>query len=179
MSVRVLVVALGVVLAAAVVVQILNANVFSDLSDTHAYGRFTIPGSKVLKLPGDSLELVVSNPLGGVLDVPPASTAVVAPLEAAGPAPVVHRDVGDDFGTSSRYGPDIQYRREWTVDVPSAGFYRVSVGGVPEDSGLALNVGHGPPLGAFTIWAAAGLVALSVVALWVGWGMVRRAREPA
>jgi hypothetical protein len=173
-----LIAGLLVIVGLGVVAQILNANVFSDISDAYAYGRFDAPGTKLLRLPSGSLEFILSNPLGTGISIPAGIALSVAPLERSEPAPGIKRDVGDQFGTSPRNGNGIDYQRVWTVDVPRDATYRVTVGGLRRDSFYRLNVGHGPPVGALTLWLVTGIVAVLFAGVWYSLRVTGRRERP-
>src|SRR5436305_15214295 len=69
-SARTLVLGLITVLAFTVIALILNANVFSNVSDAYKYARLVIPGSSVVQLPHERLEVILEDPLGNGVDVP-------------------------------------------------------------------------------------------------------------
>jgi hypothetical protein len=165
------------VLTVAVIALILNANVFSDVTDAYKYGRITIPGSSVRQLPDGRIELILENALGNGVDVPGDLAASVVPLDG-GPGAAITRSVGGQFGTSGN-GTDSgdHFRRIWYADIARAGAYRVTVSGGGSDSGLSLDLGHGPPISSAAIWEIAGIVELGLLLSWLVARLVFRGRE--
>jgi hypothetical protein len=164
---RVLVPAAIVVIVLTILALILNANVFSSPTDAYAYGRIDIPGSAVEHLPAERIEVIIENPLGGGIDVPRHLAASIVPIGGGSPAPLV-RSIGGQFGASGShadYGDD--FRRVWWAQVPRAGAYRVTVTGGGSDSGLSLDLGHGPPISSVAIWEIAGIVELALIGVWL------------
>jgi hypothetical protein len=174
---RMFVFATIVVITGAVIALILNANVFSDVTDAYKYGRINIPGSSVQQLPHERIELILENPLGNGVDIPGDLTASVVPLDR-GPGVSITRSVGGQFGTSGN-GTQTgdHFRRVWYADVPRAGTYRVTVSGGGPDSGLSLDLGHGPPISSATIWEVAGIIELGLLLSWLLTGLLVRGRE--
>jgi hypothetical protein len=173
---RYLALGLAIVLALAVIAQILNANVFSSQGDATKYGQLNVPGTQVVRLPAGSVEGILEDNLEQGLRVRPGLRLSVVPLEG-GPVPRVTRDVGQQFGTASgNFSPDQTYRRVWQIDVARAGRYRVSVGGADPQSAYFLDLGHGPPAGSLSIWLWAGIAALIVGAIWGLGNVVERRR---
>jgi hypothetical protein len=177
---RVLVIGLAAVLALGVIAQIVNANVLNSSGDPTKYGQLDIPDSKLLQLPAGSFEGILEENLGQDLRISP-QLRLSMKLQDGGPAPVISRDVGEQFGTANgEFGPDQHYRRVWRVDVPRSGRYRVSVGGAGPDSGYFLDLGHSPPAGPIAIWLWTGIAALVVVVLWLlSRGVAYLRRSPA
>jgi hypothetical protein len=176
---RVLAIGLGVVLALGVIAQIVNANVLNSSGDPTKYGQLDIPDSKPLQLPAGSFEGILEENLGQDLRITPQLRLSMKPQEG-GPAPVISRDVGEQFGTANgEFGPDQHYRRVWRIDVPRSGRYRVTVGGAGPDSGYLLDLGHSPPAGPIAIWLWTGIAALLVVVLWFAGRGLAYVRRPA
>jgi hypothetical protein len=174
-SPRRLIVVLVAVLAVAIVAQIVNANVVSNLSEADKYGSVHLPGSAVLELPSGSLEVMVHGGSSTPLDVPRGLRLTVVPV-GGGPAPVLTRDRGGEFGLTDRSGSD-EFRRIWRLETPRAGAYRVTVSGVDSaDDPRQLTFGHGPPASAVEIWEVAGIVMLVVLLAWTAARLVARAR---
>jgi hypothetical protein len=175
---RVLAAGTVTVIVGAVIALILNANVFSHLTDAYKYGRIDIPGSSVEHLPSGRIELILENPLGGGVDVPSDLAASVVPLDG-GPRVSITRSIGAQFGASGN-GTDTSddFRRVWWADVPRAGAYRVMVTGGGSDSGLSLDLGHGPTISAAAILEIAGIIELALVLSWLMVRVLVRGREP-
>jgi hypothetical protein len=176
----VLVLAAVAVIVLAVIALILNANVFSDLTDAYKYGRIDIPGSAVEHLPGERIELILENPLGSGVDVPRDLAASVVPIDG-GPTVSIARSVGGQFGASGNRGETgDDFRRVWWADVPRAGAYRVTVTGGGSDGGLSLDLGHGPPISSVAIWEIAAIGELALLLSWMLARVLlgRREREP-
>jgi hypothetical protein len=179
LSPRRLIVALVAVLAVAIVAQIVNANVASDLSDADKYGSVHLPGSAILELPAGSLEVMVHGDGSTALDVPRGLRLTVVPVGAGLPTPVLTRDRGGQFGLSGRSGSD-EFRRIWRLHTPRAGAYRVTVSGVDSAGDTReLTFGHGPPASAVEIWEIAGIVMLAVLLAWTAARLAARARAAA
>ena len=172
---RALAIGLACVLVLGIVGQIVNANVLSDQSEPAKYGQVHVPSSQVLQLPAGSFEGILEDNLEEDVRVTPSLRLAIEP-QGGGPAPVVSRDVGEQFGTSNGdFGPDDLFRRVWRIDVARDGRYRVSVGGAGPDSGYFLDLGHSPPAEAASIWLWTGIAALVVLALWLlNRGVARR-----
>jgi hypothetical protein len=165
------------VLTVAVIALILNANVFSDVSDAYKYGRITIPGSSVQQLPAGRIELILENALSNGVDVPGDLAASVVPL-GGGPGVSITRSLGGQFGASGNSADTgDHFRRIWYADVARAGAYRVTVSGGGSDSGLSLDLGHGPPISSAAIWEIAGIVELGLLLSWLLARLVFRGRE--
>ena len=178
-STRALVIGLAVVLALGVIAQIVNANVLNKSGDPTKYGQLNVPASKSLQLPAGSFEGILEENLGQDLRITPQLRLSIKP-QGGGPAPVITRDVGEQFGTANgEFGPDQHYRRVWRVGVPRSGRYRVTVGGAGPDSGYLLDLGHSPPAGPITIWLWTGIAALLVIAVWLVSRGVAYVRRPA
>jgi hypothetical protein len=178
-STRALAIGLAAVLALGVIAQIVNANVLNSSGDPTKYGQLDIPDSKLLQLPAGSFEGILEDNLGQDLRITPQLRLSMRPQDG-GPAPVITRDVGEQFGTANgEFGPDQHYRRVWQVDVPRRGRYRVAVGGAGPDSGYFLDLGHSPPAGPITIWLWTSIAALLVVVLWLVSRGVAYVRRPA
>jgi hypothetical protein len=174
---RILVFATVAVITVAVIALILNANVFSDVTDAYKYGRINIPGSSVQHLPHERIELILENPLGNGVDVPGDLAASVVPLDG-GPRVSITRSVGGQFGTSGNgTNTGDHFRRVWYADVPQAGAYRVTVSGGGSDSGLSLDLGHGPPISSAAIWEIAGITELGLLLCWLVARLLVRGRE--
>lgn len=166
-SLRPLFIGLGVVLALGIVAQIVNANVLNKAGDPTKYGQLNVPGSESLQLPAGSFEGILEENLGQDLRITPQLRLSIKP-QKGGTAPVITRDVGEQFGTANgEFGPDQHYRRVWRINVPGSGRYRVAVGGAGPDSGYLLDLGHSPPAGPIEIWLWTGIAALLVVVLWL------------
>lgn len=166
------------VLALTVVAQIVNANVASDVSDAYKYGSVHLPGSAVLEFPSGSLEVMVRSGGSAPLDVPRGLRLGIVPV-GGGPAPVLTRDRGGQFGLSGRSGTD-EFRRIWRLDTPRAGAYRVTVSGVDSaDDPRQLTFGYGPPVSAVEIWEVGGLVMLVLLLGWAAARLVVRVRAAA
>ncbi len=164
---RTLLISLGVVLVLGILAQIINANVLTSSGDPTKYGQIDVPGAQVVQLPAGSLEAILEENLGQELKITPALRLQVKALEG-GPSPTITRDVGEQFGTANgEFGPDQHYRRVWRLDVPSAGRYRVTVGGAGPDPGYFLDLGTSPPAGPGQIWLWTGIAAALVLALWL------------
>jgi hypothetical protein len=164
---RVLAIGLAAVLALGVIAQIVNANVLSNQGEPTKYGQLNVPDSQLLQLPAGSFEGILEDNLEQGLRITPQLHLSMKPRNG-GPAPVITRDVGQQFGTSSgNFSPDQTYRRVWQVDVARPGRYRVSVGGLGPDSGYLLDLGHSPPAGSISIWLWTGIAALLVIVLWL------------
>jgi hypothetical protein len=162
-----LLIGLGVVVALTVLALILNANVFSSDTDAYKYARLNIPGSTVVQLPSDRLEVILEDPLGNGVDVPSNLSASIVPV-GGGSAVTLTRDIGGQFGASgNRQDQGDDFRRVWSADVPAAGSYRFTASGAGADSGLNLDLGHGPPISAAEIWAIGGIVALVLTLAWL------------
>jgi hypothetical protein len=171
-----LAIGLGVIVVLGVLVQIVNANVLSNQGDATQYGQLNVPGSKVLQLPAASFEGILEDDLEEELKITPALRLSVKPLDG-GPAPAIKRDVGERSGTANgNFGPDTYYKRVWRIDVPSAGRYRVSVGGAGPDSGYLLDLGHSSPAGPWQIWLWTGIAAAAWLVLWLLARVVGRRR---
>jgi hypothetical protein len=175
---RILVFGTIAVIVLAIIVLILNANVFSDVTDAYQYGRINIPGSSVQQLPAGRIELILENPLGNRVDIPGDLAASVVPVNG-GTGVSLTRSVGGQFGSSGN-GTDTadSFRRVWYADVPRAGAYRVTVSGGGSDSGLSFDLGHGPPISSAVIYEIAGIVELALVLAWLLARLVFRGREP-
>jgi hypothetical protein len=174
---RIIVFSTIAVITIAVIALILNANVFSDVTDAYKYGRISIPGSSVQRLPDGRIELILENPLGSGTTVPGDLAASIVPL-GGGPDVSITRSVGGQFGSSgNRTDTSDQFRRVWYANVPRAGVYRVTVSGGGSDSGLSLDLGHGPPISAAVIWEIAGIVELGLLLLWVVARLAFRGKE--
>jgi hypothetical protein len=164
---RALLIGLGVVLAITVICLILNANVFSGIADAYKYARLNIPGSAVVQLPRDRLEVILEDPLGNGVDVPRDLSASIVPVGGGSAVPLT-RDIGGQFGASGNgrdEGDDL--RRVWRADVPAAGSYRFTASGAGPDSGFTLDLGHGPPISSAEIWGIGGIAALAVCLAWL------------
>jgi hypothetical protein len=157
-------VALAVIVCLGFVAQIVTANILNNFGDASRYGRFYIPGSKVLMLPAGSLELLLSQH-GVTLQVPPKLTVSVSPTHRSVPAPIVKRDRGSRFGSSGQGAQS--FVRVWSVQVSRSGEYRVTAGGANENDLFRLNLGHGPPLSSSMIWLLTGIAAAAAVLLWL------------
>jgi hypothetical protein len=175
---RILVFGTIAVIVLTVIVLILNANVFSNVTDAYKYGRIDIPGSSVQQLPAGRIELILENPLGNGVDIPGDLAASVVPVNG-GPGVSLTRSVGGQFGSSGN-GTDTadSFRRVWYADVPRAGAYRVTVSGGGSDPGLSFDLGHGPPISSTAIYEIAGIVELGLVLSWLVVRLVFRSREP-
>src|SRR5947208_13494061 len=166
-SARTLVLGLITVLAFTVIALILNANVFSNLSDAYKYARLVIPGTSVVQLPRERLEVILEDPLGNGVDVPRGLSALIVPV-GGGPVVPLARDVGGQFGASgSRQDSGDDFRRVWWANVPAAGTYRFTASGGRSDSEFSLDLGHGPPISSAAIWAIGGIAALALVLPWL------------
>ncbi len=175
LSVRRLIVVLLAVLALTIVGQIVNANIASDLSDAEKYGSVHLPGSAILELPSGSLEVMVHGDGSTALDVPRGLRLTVVPV-GGGPAAVVSRDRGGQFGSSTR-STSSEFRRIFRLHMPQAGAYRATVSGVDSaDDPRRLTFGHGPPVSAVQIWEVGGLVMLVVLLGWAALRLVARTR---
>ncbi len=164
---RTLAIGLGVIVLVGVIAQFLNANVLSSQGDATKYGQLNVPESKVLTLPAASFEGILEDNLEEEIKITDSLRLAIEPV-GGGPAPSISRDVGERSGTANgNFGPDTYYKRVWRIDVPTAGRYRVSVGGAGPDSGYFLDLGTGPPAGAGQIWLWAGIVAAAWLALWL------------
>jgi hypothetical protein len=174
---RTLAIGLGVVLALGILAQILNANVLTSSGDPTKYGQIDVPGTQTVQLPEGSLEAILEESLGQKLKITPALRLKIEAQEGR-PSPTITRDVGEQFGTANgEFGPDQHYRRVWRVDIPSAGRYRVSVGGAGPDPGYFLDLGHSPPAGPVQIWLWTGIAVAALLALWLlGRALVGRKR---
>jgi hypothetical protein len=114
-------------------------------------GRVDVPGTKVLQLPADSIDVSVAVAIPGrgneTGNLPLPRDLELAVVPVSGSAHVsITRDVGD-----SRNADDDQVdtqRRVWRVSVPQDGRYRVTVRGSFLGVGVNPQVwfGHGPPL---------------------------------
>jgi hypothetical protein len=115
--------------------------------------------------------------LGSGTTVPGDLAASIVPL-GGGPDVSITRSVGGQFGSSgNRTDTSDQFRRVWYANVPRAGVYRVTVSGGGSDSGLSLDLGHGPPISAAVIWEIAGIVELGLLLLWVVARLAFRGKE--
>jgi hypothetical protein len=166
------------VVVVTVIVLILNANVFSSATDAYKYARIDIPGSAVERLPQGKLEVILENPLGSSVDIPGDLAASIVPADG-GPGVSLTRNVGGQFGASGN-GTDQSdsFKRVWFADIPRSGKYRVNVSGGGSDSGLSLDLGHGPPISSAAIWEIAGIVELALILCWLTARLVRRGRKP-
>lgn len=165
-------------LAVAIVAQIVNANVVSNISEADRYGSVHLPGSAVLQLPAGSLEVMVHGDGSTPLDLPRGLRLTVVPV-GGGPVPVLTRDRGGQFGLTDRARSD-DFRRIWRLDTARAGAYRVTVSGVDSaDDPRQLTFGHGPPASAIEIWEIAGIVMLAVLLGWTAARLVARTRAIA
>jgi hypothetical protein len=150
------------------------------------YGHVDVPGTKVLHLPGRTIDVDAAVEIPGrgneTPDVPLPSglSLTVSPVRGSD-LPVVTRDLGD---SSNANGEDVNAkRRVWRLEVPREGDYRVTTRG--DFLGVGVNsqlwFGHGPPLpGQFVPLVAAVLVLL----IWflravVGPRLRRRPSTPA
>jgi hypothetical protein len=166
------------VLALTIVALILNANVFSDITDAYKYARLDIPGSTVVQLPRGRLEVILEDPLGNGVDVPRDLSASIVPV-GGGPAVPLTRDVGGQFGASgNRQDTGDDFRRVWSASVPVSGSYRFTASGGGSDSGFSLDLGHGPPISSAAIWAIVGIAEASLVLVWLLARTLRRRRRP-
>jgi hypothetical protein len=143
-------IAMLVVLVAGIIVQIVNQNVTNNESDWTRYGRLSVPASGVFKLPGGSVDLILQDDIDNGISIPAHLAVSVKPVGGAPPA-VVTRNVGQQFGSGS-YGRTQSLKRVWRVRTPSAGRYRIAVGGAGSDTFFSLDIGHAPALGAVSIW---------------------------
>jgi hypothetical protein len=132
--------------------------------EDHQYGRMDVPGTKVLHLPGHTVDVNVAVDIPGkgneTVDVPlPSDLSLTVSAVDGSSRPKITRDVGDsDNANDNRVNSQ---RRVWRVHVDHAGDYRVTgrgnflgVGVDPE-----LWLGHGPPIpGTYVPFIAAILV---------------------
>jgi hypothetical protein len=155
---------LGVALAAGIVVQIVVGLTQRSWTDAYEYGRVEVPGQAILHLPAGSLDISLRELTVGTAHVPPGLRVSVVPLEGA---PVrVTRDVGGDFGPSSRTST-VSYRRVFRASIPRAGSYRVSTAGTSGDGSYAVELGHAPAAIGGRIWEYTGIAALAGLAAWL------------
>jgi hypothetical protein len=110
---KIVLIAVGVVLLAGIIVQIVNQNVTNTASDWAKYGRLSVPGAAVFTLPGGSLDLILQDDIDNGLTIPKHITVSVTPQAGAQPA-VITRDVGQS--AARRRTP----RCNWTSGTPPA-----------------------------------------------------------
>jgi hypothetical protein len=150
-------------------------------SDADAYGHVSIPGKKILHLPGGEVDASFqvgyysTNNVG--VNLPHARLAV-HPIGGE-PAPVVTRSLGASTHIETNNN-STNRERMWKIQVARAGDYRVIVGGrndVYDGAGLIV-FGHGSQLASLAIRLT--LIALAALALlWLVLGFVRRLVAPS
>jgi len=147
--------------------------------EDNQYGKVPVPGTKVLHLPEDTVDVSAAMAILGkgneTVDVPiPANLTLRVVPVGGGMAAVVHRDLGDSTNAMDD-GVDSQ-RRVFKVDVPHDGDYRVTAAGTFLSGELnpQLWFGHGPPIpGTYVPFIAAGLALLGGLVLL----LIRRRRR--
>jgi hypothetical protein len=138
--------------------------------EDNQYGRVDIPGSKVLHLPGRTIDVSLAVALpgrgNGTPDVRIPRSLGLTVLPVGGGAPVgIRQDLGDSSNANDDH-VDTQ-RRVWKVQVPKDGDYRVTARGNTLGFGVnpQLWLGHGPPIpGPFVPLIAAIIVVIAAAA---------------
>jgi hypothetical protein len=129
------------------------------------YGRVDIPGTGVVHLPADSVDVNVAIALPGrgnetpELPLPSNLAMTVTPVSGT-TQPTVTRDVGDSSNANDNE-VDTQ-RQVWVVDVPVEGDYRIIARGDFRSIGVNAQLwfGHGPPLPGTLVPVVAAAVVL-------------------
>jgi hypothetical protein len=167
--------AVAIVIAIGIVVQIVVANTGGGWTAAFKYGRLGVPDAQTLRLPAGSLDISLRGVTG--FDAPSDLRVAVTPAGGGSPLTLTH-DVGEEFGPTGRQ-TSLVYRRIWKADIPATGAYRVVTGGPTGDNVWAIEFGHAPKLESGTIWAYTGLAALAALILSLLAQVLVRARRAA
>jgi hypothetical protein len=172
------------VLIVAVVIGVINSNLF--WGEANQYARIDIPGAKTVHLPQGTTEGTVAVALPGRGNETPELLLPrldlwVTPLGEAGKAGI-DEAVGSSVNANDKY--DDTSRVVWKIHSPSGGDYRVRVAG--DMTGYGVNsqlwLGYQPGwVHGTTIWfLAAAIVALGAVLFFAisRWRRRRPAPEP-
>jgi hypothetical protein len=132
---------------------------------TDKYGTVDVPGSEVVSLPAETINVAYAVLLPGrgneTPDVPvPDNLALTVDPADGGPPAEVRRDVGASENSSA---PDTDTAiRLWKVKLPRDARYRVTVrGGSPLAINAQLELGTGPAVPLGLVFAAAAAIGLA------------------
>jgi hypothetical protein len=136
------------------------------------YGRVDVPGTKVLHLPGGSVDVNAAVEIPGQgnatgdLPLPSDLALTVAPVDGSG-----HVGVRRDVGSSGNANDDSvnTQRRVWKLDVPHDGDYSVTAGGDFLGDGVNPQFwfGHGPPIPGTLVPVIAAILTLIGGSVWL------------
>lgn len=169
---------LGAAVAVGLVVNVIVGLAGGSYTDAFKYGTVNVPDSQVLRLPAGSLDVTLRELTSESVSIPSQLAVSVVGVADRTPVPL-KRDVGGDFGPQGGQATDIDYRRVWTIAIPTAGSYRVTTTGVTPDNGYAVEFGHAPLAIGAQIWEFTGLGALIVlVAILIGRTLAPRRSHP-